>query len=159
MATQNRKTGTGTGTIAVNKRARFDYELDEKFEAGVVLEGWEVKAIRDGNVQLTDSYVLLRDGEAWLLGANIVPLTSASTHVVAEPQRTRKLLLHARELARIFAATQQKGFTCVATALYWKGNKVKCEIALAKGKKSHDKRATTRDREWDRQKQRIMKHG
>jgi SsrA-binding protein len=159
MATQNRKTGTGTGTIAVNKRARFDYELDEKFEAGLVLEGWEVKAIRDGNVQLTDSYVLLRDGEAWLLGANIVPLTSASTHVVAEPQRTRKLLLHARELARIFAATQQKGFTCVATALYWKGNKVKCEIALAKGKKSHDKRATTRDREWDRQKQRIMKHG
>jgi SsrA-binding protein len=159
MATQNGKTGTGTGTIAVNKRARFDYELDEKFEAGLVLEGWEVKAIRDGNVQLTDSYVLLRDGEAWLLGANIVPLTSASTHVVAEPQRTRKLLLHARELARIFAATQQKGFTCVATALYWKGNKVKCEIALAKGKKSHDKRATTRDREWDRQKQRIMKHG
>lgn len=159
MATQRKSAGRGTGTIAVNKRARFDYEFDEKFEAGLVLEGWEVKAIRDGNVQLTDSYVLLRDGEAWLLGANILPLTSASTHVIADPQRTRKLLLHARELARIFTATQQKGFTCVATALYWKGNKVKCEIALAKGKKSHDKRATQRDREWDRQKQRIMKHG
>lgn len=159
MATQSRKSGTGSGTIAVNKRARFDYELEEQFEAGLVLEGWEVKAIREGNVQLTDSYVLLRDGEAWLLGANIVPLTSASTHVVADPQRTRKLLLHARELAKIFAATQQKGFACVATNLYWKGNKVKCGIALAKGKKSHDKRATQRDREWDRQKQRIMKHG
>lgn len=159
MATQRKSAGRGTGTIAVNKRARFDYEFDEKFEAGLVLEGWEVKAIRDGNVQLTDSYVLLRDGEAWLLGANILPLTSASTHVIADPQRTRKLLLHARELARIFTATQQKGFTCVATALYWKGNKVKCEIALAKGKKSHDKRTTQRDREWDRQKQRIMKHG
>lgn len=159
MATQHRKAGTGTGTIALNKRARFDYELTEKFEAGLVLEGWEVKAIREGNVQLTDSYVLLRDGEAWLLGANIVPLISASTHVVADPQRTRKLLLHTRELAKLFAATQQKGLTCVATSLYWKGNKVKCEIALAKGKKSHDKRATQRDREWDRQKQRIMKHG
>lgn len=159
MATQRSRPDSGSGTIAVNKRARFDYELEEKFEAGVVLEGWEVKAIREGNVQLTDSYVLLRDGEAWLLGANIVPLTSASTHVIADPQRTRKLLLHARELARIFTATQQKGFTCVATSLYWKGNKVKCGIALAKGKKSHDKRTTQRDREWDRQKQRIMKHG
>lgn len=148
-----------SNTIALNKRARFDFEIAEKFEAGLVLEGWEVKAIREGNVQLTDSYVLLRDGEAWLLGANIMPLTSASTHVVAEPQRTRKLLLHAKELARIFAATQQKGFTCVATAMYWKGNKVKCEIALAKGKKSHDKRATQRDRDWDRQKERLMKHG
>ncbi|HEY5647280.1 MAG TPA: SsrA-binding protein SmpB [Pseudomonadales bacterium] len=159
MATQKKKSGPASGTIALNKRARFEYELAEKFEAGLVLEGWEVKAIREGNVQLTDSYVLLRNGEAWLLGANIVPLTSASTHVIADPQRTRKLLLHTKELARLFAATQQKGFACVATALYWKGNKVKCEIALAKGKKSHDKRATQRDRDWDRQKQRIMKHG
>lgn len=148
-----------SSTIALNKRARFDYELGEKFEAGMVLEGWEVKAIRAGNVQLTDSYVLLRDGEAWLLGANIVPLTSASTHVVADPQRTRKLLLHSKELARIFAATSQKGLTCVATAMYWKGNRVKCEIALGKGKKSHDKRTTTRDRDWERQKERLMKHG
>ena len=101
--------------------------------------------------------MLLRDGEAWLLGANITPLSSASTHVIADPQRTRKLLLHARELARIFAATQQKGFACIATALYWKGNKVKCEIALGKGKKLHDKRASQRDRDWNRQKQRILK--
>jgi len=105
-----------------------------------------------------DSYVLLRDGEAWLLGANITPLTSASTHIVAQPQRTRKLLLHARELARIFAATQRKGFTCVATAMYWKGNKVKCEVALGKGKKLYDKRASERDKDWNRQKERLLRH-
>ena len=148
-----------SNTIALNKRAKFDYELSEKFEAGLVLEGWEVKAIRAGNVQLTDSYVLLRNGEAWLLGANILPLNSASTHVVADPQRTRKLLLHAKELARIYAATSQKGLTCVATAMYWKGNKVKVEIALGRGKKSHDKRSSERDKDWDRQKARLMKHG
>jgi SsrA-binding protein len=148
-----------SSTIAQNRKARHDFELGERFEAGLVLEGWEVKAIREGNVQLTDSYVLLRDGEAWLLGANIMPLTSASTHVVADPQRTRKLLLHARELARIFTATQQKGFSCVATAMYWKGNRVKCEIALGKGRKSHDKRASQRDRDWSRQKDRLMRHG
>lgn len=124
-----------------------------------MLEGWEVKAIRAGKAQLVDSYVLLRDGEAWLLGASITPLSSASTHVIADPQRTRKLLLHTRELARIFAATQQKGFACIATAMYWKGNKVKCEIALGKGKKLHDKRASQRDRDWNRQKQRILKQG
>lgn len=148
-----------SGTIALNKRATHDYLLEERFEAGLVLEGWEVKSIRGGKAQLVDSYVLLRDGEAWLLGANIAPLASASTHVVADPQRTRKLLLHARELARIFAATQQKGFTCIATAMYWKGNKVKCEIALGKGKKLHDKRASQRDHDWNRQKQRILKQG
>lgn len=153
------RTKPSSNTIAQNKRARHEYELSEKFEAGLVLEGWEVKAIREGNVQLTDAYVLLRDGEAFLLGANIMPLTSASTHVVPEPQRTRKLLLHAKELARIFTATQQKGFTCVATSMYWKGNKVKCEIALGKGKKLHDKRATQRDRDWERQKERLMKQG
>ena len=146
-----------TGTIALNKRARHDYLLEDRFEAGVALEGWEVKSLRAGKGQLVDSYVLVRNGEAWLLGANITPLASASTHVVADPQRTRKLLLHAREIARIYAATQQKGFTCVATALYWKGNRVKCEIALGKGKKQHDKRAASRDRDWSRQKERLMK--
>jgi len=157
MAKLNKK--RSSSTIALNKKAGHDFELSEKFEAGVVLEGWEVKAIREGKAQLTDSYVLLRGGEAFLLGANIMPLTSASTHVIADPQRTRKLLLHAKELARLFVATQQKGYTCVATALYWKGNKVKCEIALGKGKKSHDKRATERDRDWVRQKERLLKHG
>jgi SsrA-binding protein len=146
-------------TIAENRRARHEYELSETFEAGIVLEGWEVKAIRDGKAQLTDAYVLLRDGEAFLLGANITPLVSASTHVVPDPQRTRKLLLHAKELARLFTATSQKGFACVATSMYWKGNKVKVEIALGKGKKLHDKRATARDRDWERQKDRLMKHG
>ncbi len=144
-------------TIALNRRARHDYNLEEKFEAGLVLQGWEVKSIRAGLVQLVDSYVFLQNGEAWLHGATITPLTSASTHIVAEPQRTRKLLLHAKELARIFAATQQKGYSCIATAMYWKGNKVKCEIALGKGKKSQDKRDTERDRDWQRQKARIMK--
>lgn len=156
---QSKKKKADSNTIALNKRVKFDFELSEKFEAGMVLEGWEVKAIRAGSVQLTDSYVVLRGGEAWLLGANIMPLSSASTHVVADPQRTRKLLLHAKELARIYAATSQKGFTCLCTAMYWKGNKVKCEIALGKGKKSHDKRTTERDRDWDRQKERLMKHG
>ena len=154
----NRQNKARSNTIALNKRASHDYMLEDRFEAGLVLEGWEVKAIRSGKAQLVDSYVLLRDGEAWLLGANITPLTSASTHVVPEPQRTRKLLLHARELARIFAATQRKGFACVATAMYWKGNKVKCEIALGKGKKLHDKRASERDKDWNRQKERLLRH-
>ena len=152
----NRK-ATKPSTIALNKRAKHDYHLEQRFEAGVALQGWEVKSIRAGKVQLVDSYVLLRDGEAWLLGATITPLPSASTHVVADPQRTRKLLLHAKELAQLFSATQQKGFACVATALYWKGNKVKCEIALAKGKKQHDKRASERERDWQREKQRLLK--
>ena len=156
MASPNKSTSS---TIALNKRATHDFLLEDRFEAGLVLEGWEVKAIRAGKAQLVDSYVLLRDGEAWLLGASITPLSSASTHVIADPQRTRKLLLHTRELARIFAATQQKGFACIATAMYWKGNKVKCEIALGKGKKLHDKRASQRDRDWNRQKQRILKQG
>jgi SsrA-binding protein len=154
----NKKTSKSSSTtIALNKRAQHDYNLEQRFEAGLALQGWEVKSIRAGKAQLVDSYVLLRDGEAWLIGANITPLASASTHVIADPQRTRKLLLHAKELAQLFAATQQKGFTCVATALYWKGNKVKCEIALGKGKKQHDKRASERERDWQRQKQRLLK--
>lgn len=148
-----------SGVIAQNKRARHDYHLEDHFEAGVALEGWEVKSLRAGKAQLVDSYVLIKDGEAWLLGANITPLTSASTHVVADPQRTRKLLLHGREIAKLYAATQQKGFTCVATSLYWKGNRIKVDIALAKGKAQHDKRSTLKEREWNRQKDRLMKHG
>ena len=154
----NKKTSkSSSSTIALNKRAQHDYNLEQRFEAGLALQGWEVKSIRAGKAQLVDSYVLLRDGEAWLIGANITPLASASTHVVADPQRTRKLLLHAKEIAQLFSATQQKGYSCVATALYWKGNKVKCEIALGKGKKQHDKRASDRDRDWQRQKQRLLK--
>ena len=145
------------GTIALNKRAKFDYQLHERFEAGMVLTGWEMKSIRAGKVQLTDTYVFLKNGEAFLLACNITPLLAASTHVVAEPMRSRKLLLHKRELARLATATQQKGQTCVAVAMYWKGHRVKLEIALATGKKAFDKRATIKDRDWNRDKGRIMK--
>ena len=154
-----KKPSNSSGSIAQNKRARFDYKVEERFEAGLVLTGWEVKSIRACKVQLVDSYVLLKDGEAWLVGAYITPLQTACTHVVADPTRSRKLLLNKRELAKLFASTEQKGHTCVAMALYWKGNKVKCEVALAKGKKEHDKRATEKDRDWGRQKQRIMGRG
>ena len=145
------------GTIALNRKARFDYLLHERFEAGLVLTGWEVKALRAGKAQLTDTYVLLKDGEAFLLGSNITPLNTASTHVNADPKRTRKLLLHRKEIARLIGATQQKGQTCIPMALFWKGKMVKCEIALATGKKEHDKRATIKEREWKLDKQRLMK--
>ncbi len=151
--------GQPSATIARNRRASHDYALQERFEAGLALKGWEVKAIRAGKAQLVDAYVLLRDGEAWLFGANIMPLPSASSHVAADPQRTRKLLLNARELARIFTATRTKGYACVATALYWKGKRVKCEIALGKGRKLHDKRAAARERDWNRQRAAAHKQG
>ncbi len=151
-----KKQNTGS-TIALNKRARHEYHLTEKFEAGIALQGWEVKSMRAGKAQLTDSYVLLKDGEAWLIGANITPLPTASTHFVTEPDRSRKLLLNHRELAKLFSAVQQKGHTCIATALYWKKHLVKCEICLAKGKATHDKRETEKKRDWDRQKQRLMR--
>ena len=145
------------GTIAQNKRARFEYQLHDKFEAGLVLTGWEVKALREGKCQISDTYVLLQNGEAYLVGCNISPLKTISTHVVAEPQRARKLLLHRSELARLIGATQAKGQTCVPTAMYWKGNRVKLEIALGTGKKLHDKRATIKERDWNRDKSREMK--
>lgn len=144
-------------TIAQNKRARFDYHLLDTFEAGVSLAGWEVKSLRAGKVQLTDSYVLMKNGEAFLLGAQITPMETVSTHYVTDPTRTRKLLLHRQELARINAALTQKGHTCVCTALYWKGHLVKARIALASGKKQHDKRDTEKDRDWQRQKARIVR--
>ena len=154
MATQAKP---ARADIAVNRRARFDYELGQRFEAGIVLEGWEVKSIRANRAELADSYVLIREGEAWLLGARVAPLASASTHVRADPQRTRKLLLHAKEISRIFSAVETRGQACVATALYWKGINVKCEIALGKGKKAHDKRASIREREWKREQGRLAK--
>ena len=122
-----------------------------------MLMGWEVKSIRDGKVQLAEAFVQIHQGEAYLAGCNITPLLSASTHVIAEPQRMRKLLLHAKELSRLFIASQQKGYTIVPLALYWKGSKVKCEIALGKGKKQHDKREATREKDWARDKQRLFK--
>lgn len=156
-AMSKKKPKQSSNTIALNKRAKFDYHLEEKFEAGLALTGWEVKSLREGKVQIVDTYVLMKDGEAFLVGANITPLNTVSTHFVADPTRTRKLLLHKKELAKILVATQQKGMTCVCTALYWKGHLVKAEIALAKGKQTHDKRQTQKEQDWSRQKQRIVR--
>ena len=153
-----KKPTVSDGTIALNKKAKHDYFLEESFEAGVVLEGWEVKSLRMKKVQLIDSYVLLKDGEAFLLGCQVTPLDTASTHVIADPTRIKKLLLHSKQLATLFATVHQKGHTCVAVKLYWKGHLVKCQIALAKGKQDHDKRATEKDREWQVDKQRIVRH-
>jgi len=153
-----KKKSSSTGTIALNKRAKFDYFVDQKFEAGLVLSGWEVKSLREGKAQLVDAFVIIHQNEAWLVGARIVPLLSASTHVVCEPMRQRKLLLNRKELDKIIQVTEQKGKTCAAMALYWKGNKIKCEVALVTGKKDHDKRDTERDRDWSRDKERLMKH-
>jgi SsrA-binding protein len=154
---ESKKKTPASGTIALNKKAKHEYHIETRFEAGIALTGWEIKSLRAGKVQLVDSYVLLKNNEAWLLGAHITPLTSASTHVIADPTRTRKLLLHAREIDRIIVKVQAAGFTCVPLALYWKGNKVKCEIALVKGKKEYDKRATEKERDWNRQKQRVVR--
>ena len=153
---------SGTGgrkSIAVNKRARFDYHIEERLEAGAALEGWEVKALRAGRIQFADAHVLLRDGEAFLFACLINPLPTASSHVTPDPTRTRKLLLHKREIERLTAAVDRKGYTVIPTAMYFSRGRVKVEIGLAKGKKQHDKRAAKKDRDWERQKARIMKHG
>jgi SsrA-binding protein len=156
-AMSKKKPKQKSNTIARNKRARHDYHLSDKFEAGIVLHGWEVKSLREGKVEITETYVLIKDGEAFLLGAQITPLNTVSTHYVADPLRTRKLLLHKKELARLLAATGKKGQTCVCTSLYWKGHLIKAEIALAVGKQSHDKRHDERDKDWERQKQRVVR--
>ena len=145
-------------TIALNKKARHDYQLQEKFEAGISLQGWEVKSLRMGKVQITDTYVLMKNGEAFLLGAHITPLNTVSTHYVTDTTRTRKLLLNKRELAKLLVATQQEGRTAVCTALYWKKHLIKAEICIAKGKQQHDKRETEKERDWNKQKQRVMRH-
>jgi SsrA-binding protein len=144
--------------IAVNRKAHHEYAIEERFEAGVVLLGWEVKSLRAGRVQLDQGYVLLKNNEAWLIGASITPLQTVSTHVIADPQRTRKLLLHQRELSKLIGNVERKGYTLIPLSLYWKNNRVKLEIGLAKGKKLHDKRATEKDRDWQREKQRVLKN-
>jgi SsrA-binding protein len=149
------KKNTG-GTIAQNKRARHDYFIEEKFEAGLSLQGWEVKSLRAGRMSLVESYIIFKNNEAYLFGAQIQPLLSASTHVVAEATRTRKLLLNRRELEKLLGAVHQKGYTCVPLACYWKGHLVKLEIALVKGKQLHDKRQTEKDRDWQRDKARLF---
>ena len=146
-----------SNTIALNKRAKHDYFIEDRFEAGIALQGWEVKSLRAGKGQITESYVLLKDGEAWLLGSHIAPLSTASSHYIAEPDRTRKLLLHSKELSRIANSVEQKGYACVCTAVYWKRHLVKVELALGKGKQHHDKRDTEKERDWNRDKQRVLR--
>ena len=152
------KSKTVDTTIVANKRARHDYYIEDTYEAGVALLGWEVKSLRMKKVQLVDSYVLLKDGEAFLLGCQVTPLDTASTHVIADPTRIKKLLLHSKQLAKLFATVHQKGHTCVATKMYWKGHLIKVQIAQAKGKQDHDKRAAQKDQEWAVDKQRIVRH-
>jgi SsrA-binding protein len=155
----NQSQSQGGKTIALNKRARFEYHIEERLEAGIALEGWEVKALREGRIQFSDSYVLLKDNEAFLFGCLINPLPTVSTHITPDPTRTRKLLLHRRELDRLIGAVDRRGYTVIPTAVYWLRGKVKVEIGMAKGKKQHDKRKTQKDRDWERQKGRIMKRG
>lgn len=143
--------------IAVNRKAHHDYSFEQRFEAGIVLEGWEVKSLRAGKVQITDSYVIIKRGEAWLIGCNISPLLSASTHIHPEPARTRKLLMHRKEINTLLGQTERKGYTLIPLSLYWKHGRAKLEIGLAKGKKQYDKRATEKEREWQREKARIFK--
>ena len=154
---QKKNDGGGGGTIALNKRARHEYHVDERFEAGIALEGWEVKSLREGRAQLSEAYAIVKNGEIYLFGAQIVPLLSASTHVVPEARRTRKLLLHRKEIDRLVGAVERKGYTLVPLALYWKKNRAKLEIGLARGKQEHDKRATEKDRDWQRDKSRILR--
>lgn len=144
------------GTIAQNKRARHDYFIEEKFEAGLSLQGWEVKSLRAGRMTLVESYIIFKNGEAFLFGAQIQQLLSASTHVIPESTRTRKLLLSRRQIDLLMGAVNQKGYSCVPLACYWKGHLVKLEIALVKGKQLHDKRASEKDRDWQRDKARLF---
>jgi SsrA-binding protein len=145
--------------IAENRKARFDYFIEDRFEAGLALQGWEVKAMRAGRAQLTEAYVYVRNEEAFLIGAHIAPLKTTSTHVVADPVRTRKLLLHRSELSRLIGAVERKGYTLVPLDLHWKNGRAKLEMGLAKGKKQHDKRATEKERDWQRDKARLLRRG
>ncbi len=154
-----RKKADASSTIVVNKKARFDFFIEEAFECGLELQGWEVKSLRDKRVQLKEAYVVMKDGEAWLIGAHITPLPTVSTHLSPDPTRTRRLLLHRREIDRLTGAVDRQGYTVVPLKLYWKQGRAKLEIGLAKGKKQHDKRATSRERDWQREKARFLKRG
>jgi len=144
-------------SIVQNRKASHDYFIEERYEAGLALQGWEVKSIRAGRVQINEAYVVLSHGELWLIGAHISPLSTASTHVVAEPTRSRKLLMHAEEIQRLVGKVEQRGYTLVPLDLHFRKGRVKLEFALARGKLKHDKRASERDREWQREKQRLLR--
>lgn len=159
MAKTSKKSGDGSMTIALNKKAGHDYFIEQRFEAGLVLEGWEIKSLRANRGQIKEGYVLMKEGEAFLVGAHFSPLASASTHVHPDPTRTRKLLLHRQELNRLIGLVERSGYTLVPTALYWKRGRAKLEIGLARGKKQFDKRAVDKDRDWEREKARLLRHG
>lgn len=144
--------------IAQNRKALHDYSIEERLEAGLSLQGWEVKSLREKKVQLKEAYVVIREGEAFLLGAHVTPLATASTHLRPDPTRTRKLLLHRAELDRLIGAVERRGYTLVPLSLRWRRGRAKLEIGLARGKKAHDKRATEKDRDWQRQRQRLLRH-
>ncbi len=144
-------------SIVQNKKAFHDYFIEEKYEAGMVLEGWEVKAIREGKVQLKEAYVIIRNGELYLIGSHISPLKTASTHILPDPTRTRKLLLHGEEIRRLIGKVERAGYTLVPLDMHYKSGRVKLEVGLAKGKKQHDKRESEKQKEWERTKQRLMR--
>lgn len=148
---------SGGGTIALNKKARHEYFIEERFEAGLALQGWEVKSMRAGKVQLSDAYVIIKGSEAFVIGVLVTPLGTASTHIHPDSTRTRKLLLNRAELDTLIGAVERKGYTLIPLAMYWKSSRAKLEIGLAKGKKLHDKREVERDRDWQRDKARVMK--
>lgn len=157
MSNSKKDKKSNSNTIVLNKKARHDFILGDRFEAGIMLQGWEVKSLRAKKVQIRDSYVFIKKNEAWLSSTVITPLETASTHIHPEPQRVRKLLLNRDEITKLSSAVDRKGYTLVATAMYWKHGRAKLEIALAKGKKEHDKRATEKDRDWKREKARVLK--
>ena len=159
MAKKPKKPKQGGSTIALNKKAGHNFFIEERFEAGLSLEGWEVKSLRAGRINITEAYVRVKSGEAFLLGAHITPLATASTHVHPDSTRTRKLLLRRDELNKLIGAVERRGYTLVPTAMYWKKGRAKLEIGLGKGTKLHDKRADTKDRDWQREKERIFKKG
>lgn len=156
---KNKTQTAPSANIALNKKARHDYFVEERLEAGVALEGWEVKSLRAKRVQLNESYVIIKDAEAWLFGTHITPLPTASTHIQPDSQRTRKLLLHRDELNRLIGAVERRGYTLIPLSLYWKRGRAKLQIGMAKGKKQHDKRAAEKERTWQREKQRLLKQG
>ena len=150
----SKKTNQDNTTIALNKKANFEYAIEDTFIAGLQLEGWEVKSLRASRAQITESYVIIKEGEAWLLGAQISPLPTVSTHFVPDPTRTRKLLLNKKEINKLFGAVQRQGYAIVAMSLFWAGRNAKLKIGLGKGKKLHDKRASIKERDLKREQQR-----
>ncbi|MFA9420082.1 MAG: SsrA-binding protein SmpB [Gammaproteobacteria bacterium] len=156
--TSKKKTKSTDNTIALNRIVRHDYSIEDDLEVGIVLEGWEVKSLRNKNLQLKESYVMAKNGELWLIGAHIAPLNTASTHVSPNATRTRKLLAHQSQIDRLIGLVERRGYTLVAMSAYWSRGRAKIKIGLGKGKKHHDKRSTEKDRDWQRDKARIMKH-